>query len=150
MDSIFNFEEFSPTNCIFWTWLCIPTCMPARFYSILTRPLCFLDRQETSAWVRSGLATRTGVARTVARLQNTTWLMLGIPHGSRARQILFLYKTLVPDPGKYPAIGQKKLSGAASRLMIYFAETLSEQIAAEWPSDVHTPLLVRFLASLAP
>ena len=32
---------------------------------------------------------------------------------------------VLQSPGKYPGIGQKKLSGAASRIMIYYMKHLA-------------------------
>ena len=37
----------------------------------------------------------------------------------------------------YPAIGQKKLNGAASRLMVYFAAEMSEEIYQNAASDIN-------------
>lgn len=61
----------------------------------------------------------------------------GIPNGSRARAILFLGSTLQKQNTAYPAIGQKKLNGAASRMMIHFGAVVAHEIQAEHPSEVH-------------
>ena len=51
----------------------------------------------------------------------------GIPHNSRAREVLFVTKTLQAKTTAYPSIGQKKLNGAASRMMLGFAVQLADQ-----------------------
>ena len=61
----------------------------------------------------------------------------GIPHGCRARAILFQQKTIQAQTNKYPAIGQKKINGAASRLMIFFMALLSSEIEGRNPNDVN-------------
>lgn len=61
----------------------------------------------------------------------------GIPNGSRARSILFLGSTLQKQNSAYPAIGQKKLNGAASRMMVHFGAVVSHEIEAEHPSAIH-------------
>ena len=61
----------------------------------------------------------------------------GIPNSSRARALLFLSKTLQPKQSAYPSIGQKKLNGASSRMMIYFAMELANRINRDHPSDVN-------------
>ena len=61
----------------------------------------------------------------------------GIPNGCRARPILFLKNSLQPKTNAYPAIGQKKLNGAASRMMVNFFAELSHEIQRLHPSDVH-------------
>jgi hypothetical protein len=60
----------------------------------------------------------------------------GIPHHSRAREILFVTKTLQSKATAYPAIGQKKLNGAASRMMLGFAVILSKKVVRERGLDV--------------
>ena len=64
-------------------------------------------------------------------------LLWGIPNSSRARALLFLSKTLQPKQSAYPSIGQKKLNGASSRMMIYFAMELANRINRDHPSDVN-------------
>lgn len=61
----------------------------------------------------------------------------GVPNGSRARSILFLRNSLQPKTTAYPSIGQKKLNGASSRLMVYFCAELSAEIQRSHPSDLH-------------
>lgn len=62
----------------------------------------------------------------------------GIPHHSRAREILFVFvtKTLQSKATAYPAIGQKKLNWAASRMMLGFAVVLSKKVVRERGLDV--------------
>jgi hypothetical protein len=55
----------------------------------------------------------------------------GIPHNSRARELLFVAKTLQAKASAYPSIGQKKLNGAASRMMLGFAVQLAEQVVRD-------------------
>ena len=62
---------------------------------------------------------------------------LGIPHSSRARSVLFSQGALQPKTTAYPSIGQKKLNGAASRIMVFFAVWLSTLIARDHPCDFH-------------
>ena len=62
---------------------------------------------------------------------------LGIPNGCRARAILFLRNSLQPKNNAYPAVGQKKLNGASSRLMINFFAEISVEIHQSHPCDVH-------------
>ena len=64
----------------------------------------------------------------------------GLHPSTRARQILFLTSTLQKKATAYPSIGQKKLNGAASRMMIHFGRVMSEEIAENHPSDVHRQL----------
>ena len=63
----------------------------------------------------------------------------GIPHSCRARAILFQTSTLQSSTAKYPAIGQKKLNGASSRMMILFAAGIAREIHRQHPSDCHRP-----------
>ena len=64
----------------------------------------------------------------------------GVPHGCRARAILFQTSTLQSSTAKYPAIGQKKLNGASSRMMIFFfAAGIAREIHRQHPSDCHRP-----------
>ena len=65
----------------------------------------------------------------------------GIPHGCRARAQLFSMQTLGTKNSSYPAIGQKRLSGAASRMMVYFAIIMASEIAEQHPSDIHRSVL---------
>lgn len=60
----------------------------------------------------------------------------GIPHGSRAKLELFSKEGLT-KPNAYPSIGQKKLSGAAARLMLNFALLMAYEIQRDFPTDVH-------------
>ena len=60
----------------------------------------------------------------------------GVPQSMRARSILFLSKTLV-SPGNYPSIGQKKLSGAAARVIIYFLKGIADIVCRLEPTDIH-------------
>ena len=62
---------------------------------------------------------------------------LGIPNGCRARSILFLRCSIQPKTKAYPAIGQRKLNGASSRLMMNFFAEISVEIQQSHPSDVH-------------
>jgi len=62
---------------------------------------------------------------------------LGIPNGSRARPLLFSTSTLQKSGGQYPSIGQKKLSGAASRMLIQWATVISDVIFRDHPSNTH-------------
>ena len=64
----------------------------------------------------------------------------GLHPSTRARSILFLTSTLQKKATAYPSIGQKKLNGAASRMMIHFGRVMSEEIAQNHPSDVHRHL----------
>lgn len=50
---------------------------------------------------------------------------------------MFLSKTLQPKLTAYPAIGQKKLSGAASRMLTYFMAELALEIYYETGLDLH-------------
>ena len=61
----------------------------------------------------------------------------GISHGSRAKAEMFTKEGLAAKPNAYPAIGQKKLSGASSRLMLHFARTLAAELLAQNPTDVN-------------
>jgi len=63
----------------------------------------------------------------------------GIPHGSRARSTFFQKDTLQKKASAYPSVGQKKLNGAASRLLVQFAVILSGEIYEDRPSDVNRP-----------
>ncbi len=67
----------------------------------------------------------------------------GIHPSSRARAILFLTSTLQKKATAYPAIGQKKLNGAASRMMIHFGKVMSDEIQKSHPSDVHRQVKFR-------
>ena len=60
----------------------------------------------------------------------------GIPHHSRAREILFVTKTLQSKATAYPEIKKKKLNGAASRMMLGFAVILSKKVVRERGLDV--------------
>lgn len=51
--------------------------------------------------------------------------------------MLFTKAALLPKPTAYPAIGQKKLNGAASRVIVFFAAELSHQIYEDFPTDLH-------------
>jgi hypothetical protein len=62
-------------------------------------------------------------------------IISGIPHGSRARPILFQTQSLQKKATAYPSIGQKKLSGAAARMMIFFGAVASSEIYQSHPSD---------------
>ena len=63
------------------------------------------------------------------------WLLIsGIPNGCRAKAILFQTSSIQPKGTKYPAIGQKKLNGAASRMMINFCLLISKEIYEDFPS----------------
>ena len=61
----------------------------------------------------------------------------GIPNGSRARSVLFQSSTLVKSSTAYPTLGQKKLNGAASRMLIYFGVSMASEINEAHPTDVH-------------
>lgn len=63
----------------------------------------------------------------------------GIPNGSRARAVLFASSTLVKSSTAYPSIGQKKLNGAASRMLIYFGVCIAAEISHAHPTDVNRP-----------
>ena len=63
----------------------------------------------------------------------------GIPHGSRARSTFFQKDTLQKTASAYPSVGQKKLNGAANRLLVQFAVILSGEIYEDRPSDVNRP-----------
>lgn len=60
----------------------------------------------------------------------------GVPQSMRARSILFLSKSLL-KPGSYPSIGQKKLSGAAARVFIYYMKEVAHYVFGLEPSDLH-------------
>lgn len=64
---------------------------------------------------------------------------LGIPHGSRAKAEMFSKEGLAKKANAYPAIGQKKLSGAASRLMLHFGVVLASELLEKNPTDVNRP-----------
>lgn len=68
------------------------------------------------------------------KLGPTTW---GIPHGCRARPILFCSQSLQKKASAYPNIGQKRLNGAASRMMVHWAYIIASQIHQDHPSDIH-------------
>ena len=61
----------------------------------------------------------------------------GIPNGCRAKAALFVSSTLQNSSKSYPAIGQKKLNGAASRMMLHFAAEFSREVLQKEPSDLH-------------
>ncbi len=61
----------------------------------------------------------------------------GIPNGCRARPILFQTATLQKNTTAYPVIGQKKLNGAASRMMIHWASAISRSIRESHPSETN-------------
>lgn len=65
-------------------------------------------------------------------------IIAGIPHGCRARSLLFQTASIQKKGSAYPSIGQKKLSGAAARMMIYFCVVESSKIAANHPSEENT------------
>lgn len=73
----------------------------------------------------------------------------GIPHGSRARSTFFQKDTLQKKASAYPSVGQKKLNGAASRLLVQFAVILSGEIYEDHPSDVNRPVPF-FLPKITP
>ena len=50
---------------------------------------------------------------------------------------MFCTQTLQKKTTAYPSVGQKKLNGASSRMMIYFAATISAGIQREHPCDLH-------------
>ena len=62
---------------------------------------------------------------------------LGIPHACRARALLFSTQTLQKSSTSYPSIGQKKLNGAASRMMLPFVAYLSDEIFDRFPSETN-------------
>ena len=49
---------------------------------------------------------------------------------------MFAMKVL-QSPGKYPSIGHKKLSGAASRIMIYYMKHLALEIHEQDPTPLN-------------
>lgn len=61
----------------------------------------------------------------------------GIPNGCRARPILFQTATLQKSTAAYPVIGQKKLSGAASRMMVHWASAISRNIRESHPCETN-------------
>lgn len=61
----------------------------------------------------------------------------GIPNGSRARAVLFQTKSLQKSTAAYPMIGQKKLNGASSRMMIHWMQELSYEIFCDHPTDTN-------------
>ena len=61
----------------------------------------------------------------------------GIPNGSRARPVLFQTKTLQKSTTAYPSIGQKKLNGASSRLMVHFAASIAADIAGSHENETY-------------
>lgn len=61
----------------------------------------------------------------------------GIPNGSRARPVLFQGKSLQKSTTAYPNIGQKKLNGASSRMMVFFAAMISEEIAESHEKETY-------------
>ena len=67
-------------------------------------------------------------------LQKNKW---GIPNGSRARPVLFQTKTLQKSTTAYPSIGQKKLNGASSRLMVHFAASIAADIAGSHENETY-------------
>ena len=75
----------------------------------------------------------------VKGVKNNYFCTWGIPNGCRARPILFQSSTLQSSTTKYPVIGQKKLNGASSRLMIIFGASLATEIYQEHPTDCHRP-----------
>lgn len=64
-------------------------------------------------------------------------IIQGIPHGSRARPILFSSQSLQKKSTAYPSIGQKRLNGAASRMMIHFASELATEIQNNHPCEAN-------------
>ena len=73
----------------------------------------------------------------VCSLPSKTGFTQGIPNGCRARPLLFQVSTLQKTGSAYPSIGQKKLNGAASRMMITFATEISAEIFDDHPTDVN-------------
>lgn len=55
----------------------------------------------------------------------------GIPNGCRARALLFTSQTLIKKKSAYPHVGQKRLNGASSRMMLYFVLAASKQISED-------------------
>ena len=72
---------------------------------------------------------------------NVVFGLQGIPNGSRARPVLFQKDTLQKSTAAYPSIGQKKLNGAASRMMINFAMVIAAEIHAQHPTETNRPEL---------
>lgn len=61
----------------------------------------------------------------------------GIPRSCRARAPLFQTSSLQKSNLQYPSIGQKKLNGASSRMMVYFAMTVSADIFNAHPTNIN-------------
>lgn len=62
-----------------------------------------------------------------------------VPHSARARAVLFLKSSIQNVATKYPSAGTKKLSGATSRMMIYWAWEVSLELFRADATDVNRP-----------
>lgn len=100
----------------------------------------FQEVAETTGYAVCLRTTWTGVPQTAFWLQPLAHKrVLGVPHGCRARGALFTTMTLQAKTTKYPSVGQHKVSGAASAMMVHFAAFMSGKIQLEHPADVHRP-----------
>lgn len=127
--------------------------MHRRFCAGRTVPTSLQGDPEMKDWSNFTSTILTGASRTESclyiwdvynisvltgcfhlKLGPTTW---GIPHGSRARPILFCSQSLQKKASAYPNIGQKRLNGAASRMMVHWAYIIASQIHQDHPSDIH-------------
>ena len=76
--------------------------------------------------------------------------LLGIPHGSRAKAEMFSGDGMKGQKANsYPSIGQKKLNGAAARLMIHFMGMLASEHLSKDPSDLNRPQVLSFNLAIA-
>ena len=51
--------------------------------------------------------------------------------------MLFQGKSIQKSGTAYPSIGQKKLNGASSRMMVHFAALISEEIAESHENETY-------------
>ena len=150
------YEESTPTCCTFSTSQFFVTSLQVPTSYGLTIEVFLMPRAAMDVCKKSMGSTRYGARQTAAwHYQNFLFfsglglvfceniltarkkINWGIPNSSRARALLFLSKTLQPKQSAYPSIGQKKLNGASSRMMIYFAMELANRINRDHPSDVN-------------
>lgn len=67
-------------------------------------------------------------------------------HGSRARSVLFMQASLQKKQSQYPTVGQKKLGGAAARMLIYFCAEIAHELHCKEASDRNRPIWQYFFA----
>ena len=66
-----------------------------------------------------------------------TNVFLLVTSGCFKLKILFCSQSLQKKASAYPNIGQKRLNGAASRMMVHWAYIIASQIHNDHPSDIH-------------